>query len=167
VGITPASIVKWEWDFGDGSAHSLDRNPLHHYQSAGNYQVTLRVTDSRGCTAAVTSSVQVYVNPVPTFTVDSPTLCFRPRLLTQFHGQASQGLAPYTYAWDFGDGNTGTGQDPTHKYSRQGSYNVRLTVTDNHGCTGTTTSQITIVDCDPPGIDGVTAFSDPICSGLE
>jgi PKD repeat protein len=58
-GITPASIVKWEWNFGDGSAHSLDQNPVHRYQSAGNYQVTLKVTDSHGCTASVTSSVQV------------------------------------------------------------------------------------------------------------
>ncbi|HPT19262.1 MAG TPA: PKD domain-containing protein [Methanothrix sp.] len=167
VGITPASIVKWEWDFGDGSAHSLDRNPLHHYQSASNYQVTLKVTDSRGCTASVTSSVQVYVNPVPTFTVDSPTLCFRPGLLTQFHGQASEGSGPYSFAWDYGDGSTGTGSDPTHKYTNFGTYNVKITVTDSHGCTGTTTAQITIVDCDPPGIDGVTASSDPICKGLE
>jgi uncharacterized repeat protein (TIGR01451 family) len=166
-GITPASIVKWEWDFGDGSAHSLDRNPLHRYLSAGNYQVTLKVTDSRGCTASVISSVQVRANPVPTFTVDTPTLCFRPGLLAQFHGQATQGSGPYAFAWDYGDGITGSGSDPTHKYANYGTYNVKLTVTDNNGCTGTTTSQITIVDCDPPGIDGVTAFSQPICSGLK
>jgi PKD repeat protein len=95
-GITPAPIVKWEWNFGDGSAHSLDQNPVHRYQSAGTYQVTLKVTDSHGCTASVTSSVQVYTDPVPTFTVDSPTLCFRPELLTQFHGQATSGSGPYT-----------------------------------------------------------------------
>ncbi|MDD4653566.1 MAG: PKD domain-containing protein, partial [Methanothrix sp.] len=167
VGITPASIVKLEWNFGDGSAHSLDRNPLHRYQSAGSYQVTLKVTDSRGCTASVTSSVQVYVNPVPTFTVDSPTLCFRPGLLTQFHGRATSGSGPYTFAWDYGDGDTGTGSDPTHKYTNFGTYNVKITATDNRGCTGTTTAPITIVDCDPPGIDEVTFFTGPICSGLE
>ncbi|MFZ3149043.1 MAG: PKD domain-containing protein [Methanothrix sp.] len=167
-GISPASIVKWEWNFGDGSAHSLDQNPVHRYLSAGNYQVTLKVTDSRGCTGSVTSSVQAYTDPVPTFTVDSPTLCFRPALSTLFHGQATDGSGTYSsFAWDFGDGNKGTGPDPTHQYANQGTYNVRLTVTDSHGCTGTTTSQVTIVDCDPPGIDGVTVFSGPICSGLE
>ncbi|MDD2836218.1 MAG: PKD domain-containing protein, partial [Methanothrix sp.] len=166
-GITPAPIVKWEWNFGDGSAHSLDQNPVHRYQSAGTYQVTLKVTDSHGCTASVTSSVQVYTDPVPTFTVDSPTLCFRPGLLTQFHGQATSGSGPYTFAWDYGDGGTGTGQDPTHQYTNYGTYNVKLTVIDNHGCTGTTTAPVTIVDCDPPGIDGVTVFSGPICNGLE
>jgi uncharacterized repeat protein (TIGR01451 family) len=166
-GIAPATIVKWEWDFGDGSAHSLDQNPVHHYTSAGNYQVTLKVTDSRGCTASVTSSVQVRANPVPTFTVDPSTLCFRPELSTAFHGQATSGSGPYTFAWDYGDGSTGSGSDTTHQYANQGTYNVKLTVTDNNGCTGTTTSPVTIVDCDPPGIDGVTVFTEPICSGLE
>ena len=167
-GISQASIVKWEWDFGDGSAHNLNRNPVHRYLRPGNYQVTLVVTDSRGCTASITSSVQVYTNPVPTFTVDSPTLCFRPTLSTSFHGQATGGSGTYSsFEWDFGDSITGSGPDPSHKYNNQGTYNVRLTVTDSHGCTGTTTAQVTIVDCDPPGIDGVTVFSAPICNGLE
>ena len=167
-GISQASIVRWEWDFGDGSDHSLDRNPVHRYLSPGNYQVTLIVTDSRGCTGSVTLSVQVYTNPIPTFTVDSPTLCFRPTLLTSIHGQATQGSGTYSsFQWDFGDGSTGSGPDPSHKYDNQGTYNVHLTVTDSRGCSGTTTAQVTIIDCDPPGIDGVTVFSGPICSGLE
>lgn len=36
-----------------------------------------------------------------------------------------------SYAWDFGDGNTGSGKEVTHKYSATGSYQVTLTVTDD------------------------------------
>ena len=37
------------------------------------------------------------------------------------------------YAWDFGDGTTGSGVAPTHTYAEDGIYIVVLCVTDNHG----------------------------------
>jgi len=36
-----------------------------------------------------------------------------------------------TYAWDFGDEETGTGEIVTHSYDEGGEYTVTLTVTDN------------------------------------
>jgi len=41
------------------------------------------------------------------------------------------------YTWDFGDGNTGTGQKTTHIYSKVGNYTVKLTVMDDSGETDT------------------------------
>jgi hypothetical protein len=41
-----------------------------------------------------------------------------------------------SYAWDFGDGKTGTGPSPAHSYALAGDYTVKLTVTDNQGDTG-------------------------------
>jgi len=38
-----------------------------------------------------------------------------------------------SYAWDFGDGTTGTGATPTHGYATAGTYTYTLTVTDNQG----------------------------------
>jgi PKD repeat protein len=38
-----------------------------------------------------------------------------------------------SYAWSFGDGTTGTGSTPQHRYSTSGTYPVTLTVTDNRG----------------------------------
>lgn len=39
-----------------------------------------------------------------------------------------------SYAWDFGDGATGTGVSPQHTYAQVGTYTVRLTVADDQGC---------------------------------
>ena len=44
------------------------------------------------------------------------------------------------YEWDFGDGTTGTGISPTHTYTTEGNFTVKLTVTDNVGKKGTDTT---------------------------
>jgi len=46
--------------------------------------------------------------------------------------------------WDFGDGNTGWGENPTHAYLAAGEYTVTLTVTDNDGDTDSDTTTVTI-----------------------
>jgi gliding motility-associated-like protein len=40
--------VTWLWNFGDGNT-STQQNPSHSYASAGNYTITLIVTNSFGC----------------------------------------------------------------------------------------------------------------------
>jgi len=49
-----------------------------------------------------------------------------------FDGSASSSADgdPLTYAWDFGDGTTGAGAQPTHSYAAAGIYDVCLTVND-------------------------------------
>ena len=54
-----------------------------------------------------------------------------------FDASASTGEAPLTYAWDFGDGTTGSGRAPSHKYGKKGSYTVKLRVTDASGRSNT------------------------------
>ena len=44
-----------------------------------------------------------------------------------FDASASQGAT--TYSWDFGDGNTGSGQNTSHLYTANGDYYACLTVT--------------------------------------
>ena len=47
-----------------------------------------------------------------------------------------------SYAWDFGDGTTGTGVLPTHLYPAAGAYTVSLTVTDYQGGTATASAAV-------------------------
>jgi len=49
----------------------------------------------------------------------------------QFTGSATGGTPPYSWYWDFGDGNTSDEQNPVHNYSAEGVYTVNLTVTDD------------------------------------
>ena len=61
------------------------------------------------------------------------------------------GVVPFTYAWDFGDGTTGTGATPTHTYAPgNGNYTACVTITTGIGCTKTVCQTISIpsTSCD-------------------
>src|SRR5262249_43294873 len=49
-----------------------------------------------------------------------------------------------SYAWNFGDGQSGSGATATHTYSAQGTYVVALTVTDDRGASAHDTAVITV-----------------------
>jgi len=56
---------------------------------------------------------------------------------------------PLTYAWDFGDGGTGTGATPSHTYAENGNYNVCLTVTDDDQASNQVCTTATIANAAP------------------
>ncbi|MET0811922.1 MAG: PKD domain-containing protein, partial [Microbacterium sp.] len=68
-------------------------------------------------------------------------------LAAQFDASSSTVPAGRTitgYAWNFGDGTTGTGVNATRTFTAAGTYNVTLTVTDSTGLTGSVTQPITV-----------------------
>jgi len=67
----------------------------------------------------------------------------------QFSGLVFGGRPPYTYQWDFGDGNTSTEQNPIHMYRNIGTYNVMFTVTDSEGNTSSDNATA-IISYGPP-----------------
>jgi len=56
-----------------------------------------------------------------------------------FEARIAGGFAPYSYEWDFGDGETSTSEFPSHAYKSAGNYTVSLKVTDDRGNTDTRT----------------------------
>jgi len=92
----------------------------------------------------------VYDNntPMPMFFVAiiaTPTSGGYP-LTVNFQGNLTNGSSPYSFLWDFGDGNTSNQQNPTHTYNSTGSFSIRLTVTDNNGEQATSTITIKVTD---------------------
>jgi PKD repeat protein len=51
----------------------------------------------------------------------------------RFSPEIAGGFAPYSYEWDFGDGNTSNTVAPVHTYKLSGNYDVTLKVTDDKG----------------------------------
>jgi gliding motility-associated-like protein len=133
----------WFWDFGDGNTSTL-QNPVHNYTTAGDYTVSLVVTDTiYGCSGSQEALVSVAI-PNPEFTESSGSIggvsgCGP--LTVNFQDastlQGSTGVVITGWSWDFGDGNTSNAQNPTHTYTSatNASFDVSLTVTLSNGCT--------------------------------
>ena len=141
------TISGYAWDFGDGST-GTGKSPNKQYTGAGTYAVKLTVTDDEGGKASVSHDVTVVapnVLPTAAFT-DSVT-----DLAATFDagGSADPDGTISGYAWDFGDGSTGTGKTSNRTYTAAGIYTVKLTVTDNRGGTATTTRQVTATNPAP------------------
>jgi len=61
-----------------------------------------------------------------------------PPLKVQFTGSVEEETGgPFTFEWDFGDGQKGTEQNPGHTYEKVGEYTATLTVTNAKGQKGT------------------------------
>lgn len=134
-------VRKWAWNFGDG-ATGEGRSISHTYTAEGTYTVTLVATLDDGTTCEATTTVTVTAPPPPCFCTASITTSGN-----SFHGDVDiQGDCTVTgWAWDFGDGTTGSGQDVTHDYTAEGTYTVTLVVTLADGNTCRATKQAFIV----------------------
>ncbi|MDR2039886.1 MAG: PKD domain-containing protein [Bacteroidales bacterium] len=120
----------YNWSFGDGSTSSLE-NPVHTYQDAGTYTVTLTVTGDAAFPSVTTQ--QVVVHPVPRAAFEvKPDFLWVGQTLRAFNYTTAQNSLgqPYDiwYRWDWGDGSAiDTTMNPDHIYRKAGSYDITLT----------------------------------------
>jgi PKD repeat protein len=77
-----------------------------------------------------------------------------------FYGWAVGGKPGYSFDWEFGDGSTGSGTNPTHKYDSKGIYTARLTVTDSNGETCSDTVEVVISYVSDLECEGSLRFED-------
>ncbi len=126
---TSENAIGYTWDFGDGNT-SIEENPTHTYGENNTYTVKLTVTNA-GKSADTTQTVTITnIRLIPNFTFTKGT----------------EGTVTFTntsenansYAWDFGDGNTSTDENPTHTYAKNDTYTVKLTATNKDGSADTT-----------------------------
>jgi len=139
---TPTS---WSWNFGDGGT-STAQNPVHVYTIAGTFTVTLTVSNAWGSDGEIKTSyvtvTQAGQTPPDAQFIGIPTTGSKP-LTVQFTDQSAGN--PTSWSWTFGDGGTSTLQNPSHTYSRKGSFTVTLTATNANGSDSLTRSKYIVV----------------------
>jgi len=142
------NIIAWDWDFGDGTANT-SQNPTHQYASAGQYTVSLTITDSGSHqeTKTVTNFITVANDPGASFVADS-TVNHINTNITFTDSSTSNGTIS-AWSWDFGDGTTSTLQNPVHQYTSSGQYTVSLTITDEFGSDTMTRTNYIAIDVPP------------------
>jgi PKD repeat protein len=145
-------LNQWIWTFGDGSpADTIDfpdsPNVTHQYAAQGNYNVTLTVNNSKGCSSMYQMVVSVSNRPMADFT--SWSSCEDQAAVFQDNSSENLGGQITSWLWNFGEPTSGalnvsTLKDPTHIYSTPGLFDVTLIVTNLNGCSDTLQKQITI-----------------------
>jgi len=140
-------IVSYEWNLGDGS-YASGMIVTHRYGSAGNYTVTLNVTDSEGLWDIEQKWIEVKAPPPPLTVSISPTSASM--LLGQsvtFTSTVSGGYTPYTYQWYLNDNPVSGATSDTWTFTptESGIFYVYLKVTDDKGNTAQSeTARITV-----------------------
>ncbi len=154
------TIVLYAWTFGDGDSAN-GATTTHVYDAAGTYTVGLTVTDDDGLTDTITTNITIAapVNQPPVAVASASPLTAATDAAVRFDSVGSNDPdgTIVSYAWDFGDGATGAGVSPTHRYDDDGTWVATLTVTDDRGGIGTDTVTVTITNRPP-----VAAVSGPL-----
>lgn len=127
--------LQYHWNFGDGTAFTSGSKVSHIYDQGGRYRVNLIVDDQKKTTcSAATATANLHINTPPTADAGTNSSCCVEKE-TLFSASASSDPDDdrLTYTWDFGDGSKTQGENVTHTYLHEGSYNVQLTVHDHSG----------------------------------
>jgi PKD repeat protein len=135
---TPAGQTQRSIALGTGAGRitsmATDRNATSPVGSSAGITATAAVATAKATMWSVVlqpdPNADPNVAPVASFTTSCPTAT------CTVDASTSTDTAPGTiasYAWDFGDGTTGTGVTATHTYATSGPKTISLVVTDNQG----------------------------------
>jgi len=170
---------RFDWNDGTYSAWDSSTQATKTWSDAGTYEVKAQARCAEDQTVIsiwstakpVTIAEAETAPPVAEFTFEPATPEAGESVTFDASGSAAPDGTIEAYAWDFGDGNTGSGETTTHTYATADTYTVVLAVTDDHGKTGTATQNVTVYaapEADPTplawgyiGLDGSVQEGSP------
>ena len=98
------------WNFNDGST-AISKDVTKTYATFGKHDITLKVTDSKGCESYATPQhIVIGAKPIASFSVLNNSIG---GLSKTFINASTIASGKITYMWDFGNGNTSTSANPT------------------------------------------------------
>lgn len=138
-------VIKWEWDFGDGSGDTV-QNPNHYYADTGTYHVKLYTYKQQldGCSVydSVLIDVHVYASPVARMITDN--LCDS---VTARFVDSSTVAAPESYLttrWNINNGADIYRRNKSKIFDSVGKYPIRMITITSHQCKDTIQDSIVI-----------------------
>lgn len=135
----PGKIVKWTWNFGDGSADDTNQLPVHQYSAPGAYTITLTTVSDKGCVSEVKSKAVTVIDPqkadfiLPDFCLDDGVAKFK-NTSKNADGTTTGLTALWTYTFNGTQVSSSTGFDGSFSPTATGEYKVNLVVTNEDGC---------------------------------
>jgi PKD repeat protein len=144
------TITRYDWDFGDGTTDS-GATVTHSYTTPRSYAVTLTVTNDRGLAASTTKTIDLgaATPPSASFVFSPNTPAPNDLIIFTDTSKPATGRTIVRLDWNFGDpdkpqGGQATGATVQNTYTREGSFVVTLTVTDDLGQHSVATQAVTV-----------------------
>lgn len=131
-----STITGRAWSFGDGVGTSTQTSPSYNYGAAGAYNVTLIINNNFNCPDTITKPITVDPLPTADFSATPLTGC-TPLGVTFTDNSLGNGSVITNRIWDFGDGNTSNGTNPSNVYINPNTYDVSLIVITQNNCSDT------------------------------
>ena len=142
--ISADSGQTYVWDFGDNENLSLAKNPIHVYNQSGTFTVTLTVTSKYGCKNVVTYTDLITVWPKPqAHFIWTPEFASVIKPVLTFTDMTINGVPFY---WTFGDGDSSSVANPTHRFSTADTFYVQLISISVQGCLDTVVYPVDILE---------------------
>jgi gliding motility-associated-like protein len=157
---TGSGTVTYTWDFGDGSVKITGTTVTKTYSAAGSYTVKMVAVSSDALVDTAKKTVTVYPKPKVKWGFTGVT-CARNEFVFADSSTVSSGYIA-SYLWTFPGGTTYTTGYPIHFFANPGTYQVKLKVTTDKGCTDSLTKSIVIRDRPKADFDYISA-----CQGLD
>lgn len=127
-------------------------------QDGITYYFAVTAYDFEGYESGYSNEVSARKNISPAVSATASPLSGQVPLQVAFQAQATdQDGSIVSFLWDFGDGSNSSLQNPSHTYSKPGTYTAKVTVTDNDGATSTATLLVQALPSNQPPTVNVTA----------
>ncbi len=154
------------WDFNNGST-SNEKDPSQIFYNKSSipvdYEISLITQTTNGCRDTATAVTTVAPSPISYFEVENQAGCSP---VTSIFTNKSEGAD--TYEWNFNDGSSiENTENSSHTFTNSESYTlspeIQLTVTNEYGCTDTSSQYVTIY---PKQEFNLSATPDSACSPI-
>lgn len=142
------TIVKWTWNFGDGSTPSTEQHPVHQFNATGAYTITLTTESDKGCVSEKSKIVSI-INPqsadfeLPDFCLDDGVAKFTNKSKNA-DGSTTGLTAHWTFTFDNNVVGTSTDFDGSFSPAVTGDYTVALIVKNGDDCEMSKTLTFTV-----------------------
>jgi gliding motility-associated-like protein len=164
--------AEYQWTFGNGATSNEPVITEYEFTNAGVYDISLKITDSKGCVNIQNQSalIEAYELPIANFSF-SPGFASNIEPEIQFSNASSENATSWN--WDFGDNDFSSQENPIHEYSFPSLYEVKLFASTADGCVDSTSKivkykeviQIYIPNVFTPNYDGTNDFFELFAKG--
>lgn len=134
-------------DWGTYSDSHIYTHTMAGEGTSVSFQFQINETYAQNNEGGLCVSIYKFINNAPTANPGGPYLSsINSDVAFDGSGSSDPDGDTLTFAWNFGDGQTGSGAKPVHSYAAAGVYIVSLTVTDPYGASHTADTFVVVYD---------------------